>query len=281
MAFCDDDSDNWILCDQKGHPGTIVDPDPCACPSATAERSMTLNQAQGIAETASLPGATGLPIGWNTDFYPTIPASVLPTSSSTAPEQQQHSTSASVTANANANATASSSSTMMPTASNPSPPPHSPTGFNTLAKVGTAIGACVVGIILLALLFFCITRCGRRRKKQQDLHNNEAGGVKASTRADPDPDPEPDPRTIGVAYGSGTNGLSQVSITSPRPSELDNKAARPWSVVSELDNGECDGGGGYARGQAHMDAIIEASRGHGEPGPSELEAPRGVVELPA
>lgn len=59
-------------------------------------------------------------------------------------------------------------------------------------------------------------------------------------------------------------------------------------MISELDNDYdgCSGSGG----QGHMEAIMEAShgqnlgRGHtrsqSEPGPSELEAPRGVVELP-
>ncbi|KAJ4418354.1 hypothetical protein N0V82_005635 [Gnomoniopsis sp. IMI 355080] len=280
MAYCNDTSNDWVLCDQRGHPGTIVDPDPCACPTATAERSMTLNQAQGIAETASLPDATGLPIGWNTDFYPTIPSALL-TSSSLA----RSSTGDTATP-------ATYPSTTEPTAAAAASKPNSParTGFNTSAKIGTAIGASAFGIILLALAGFFILRHRRHhhpKQHQQDLHNDAGEKV---TSADPDPDPD----TIGVAYGSGRYDVSQLSIASPGPSELDNKAARPWSLVSELDNG-LDGascGTAYAGGQGHMAAIMEAShgqnvgRGHGgrvqgEPGPSELEAPRVMVELPA
>lgn len=282
MAYCNDNSNDWVLCDQSGHPGTIVDPDPCACPTATAQRSMTLNQAQGIAETASLPNATGLPIGWNTNFYPTMP-SALPTSSSIARSSPGN------TANS-----ASYSSTTEPTASaasNASPPLHA--GFNTSAKIGTAIGASAFGVILLALVGFFILRRRRRHhhhhhptQHQQGLHDD---GAEKTPNAEPDPDPD----TIGVAYGSGRYDVSQLSIASPGPSELENKAARPWSLVSELDDGH-DGAsrGAYAGGQGRMAAIMEAShgqtagRGHGgrvqgEPGPSELEAPRGMVELPA
>lgn len=277
MAYCDDNSNNWVLCDQTGHPGTIVNPDPCACPTATAQRSMTLNQAQGIQETASLPGATGLPIGWNAEFYPTVPSTLSqPTSSSVRP-----STGA---------ITSSFPSTVEPTpslASNIPSPPY-PTGFNTSAKIGTAIGAAVFGIILLALVGFFVLRRRQPSDKQRQNNNPHGAGEKGAA-PNPDPDPNTDPRTIGVAYGSGTLDVSQLSINagSPRPSELENKAARPWSMISELDNGYdgCDPGG-----QGHMEAIMEAShgqnlgRGHArsqsEPSPSELEAPRGVVELP-
>lgn len=281
MAYCDDNSNNWVLCDQKGHPGTIVNPDPCACPTATAQRSMTLNQAQGIQETASLPGATGLPIGWNTDFYPTIPSSLpQPTASSSSSIRP-------------ATTTASSTSSAEPTpniASNIPSPPY-PTGFNTSAKIGTAIGASVFGIILLALIGFFVLRRRQPSDKQRNDNNLHGAGEKGAPSANPNPDgPDSDPRTIGVAYGSGTLDVSQLSINagSPRPSELENKAARPWSMISELDN-DYDGCGGSG-GKGHMEAIMEAShgqnlgRGHtrsqSEPGPSELEAPRGVVELP-
>lgn len=244
-----------------------MDPDPCACPTATAERSMTLNQAQGIAETASLPNATGLPIGWNTDFYPTTP-SVLPTSST-----------------AGRQSTTVASSTISPTAitvSDSSPP--FPTGFSTSAKIGTAIGASVFGMLLLGLLGFFIMR--HRRSNEQDL--NEIG-EKTPDGGGGGAEPILDLQTIGVAYGGGTHDVSQLSVASPRPSELDNKAARPWSMVSELDSGGDGGSGGYAGG--HMEAIMEASHGQGlwcsheraesEPGPSELAAPREVLELPA
>ncbi|KAJ4396227.1 hypothetical protein N0V93_000446 [Gnomoniopsis smithogilvyi] len=277
MAYCNDSSNDWILCDQAGHPGTIMDPDPCACPTATAERSMTLNQAHGIAETASLPDSTGLPIGWNTDFYPTIPYS-LPTASSVIPS----STGDTATV-------PTSSSIVEPTTDTISSPfPPFATSFNTSAKIGTAIGASVFGVVLLALLGFFVLRRRHHPKQQEHLH--DTGGKAPSD----DPDPEPDPDTIGVAYGSGRYDESQLSIASPRPSELDNKAARPWSMVSELDNGRDGAGAGgavYVGGQGHMDAIMETSHGQnvlrgweraqGGPGPSELDAPRGVVELPA
>lgn len=304
MSYCNDTSDDWVLCDQKGHPATLESPDPCACPTATAERSMTLNQAQGIAETASLPAATGLPINWNTDFFPTIP-SVLPSSSTTA-----HSTRASTTAasHSNTSPTSSISSTtstaaITATTADPSSPPF-PTSFTTSARIGTAIGASVFGILLLALLGFFILR--RRRRQQpaelNDASNDGGGGNKTPGPPPPPDSAPPDRRIISVAYGSGTHDVSQLSHAPPPASEPDNKSARPWSMVSELDGsdngggGGGGGGGGYGAGAGPMAAIMEASQGRGvgchghatcyggeqgEAGPSELEAPRRAWELPA
>lgn len=270
MSYCNDASNDWVLCDQKDHPATIVDPDPCTCPSVTTERSMTLNQAQGIAETASLPSATGLPIDWNTDFYPTVP-SVLP-SSSTATQT----TRASATiATSYSGSTARTGST----AANSSPP--FPTSLTTSAKIGTAIGASVFGFVLLSLLGFYILRRRRhRRRKQPDLNNAD--------EKTPDPDHALDPRTIGVAYG-GDDGGNHVDLSSSRRSlAVDHKAARPWSMVSELDG---YGARGDVGGLGSVQAIMEASHGRGvgtvrgggqdAAGLVELEALRGVAELSA
>lgn len=254
---------------------------------------MTLNQAQGIQETASLPDATGLPIGWNTDFYPTVP-STLPQPTSSSSSSSFHKSSTAIASSSNT----STEPTPAIASNNPSPP--YPTGFSTSAKIGTAIGASVFGIILLALVGFFILRRRRSQPKEKQQRDDDLGHGPGSEKEAPPPSgttPDPDPpHTIGVAYGRGSLDVSQLSITavtSPGPSELENKAARPWSMISELDNGYDGGssGGGGGGGQAYMEAIMEArshgqnvghghTRAHSEPGPSELEAPRGVVELP-
>lgn len=283
MSYCNGTSNEWVLCDQADHPSTLQAGDPCWCPLDPSDRAMTLSAPTAIVGTASLPSATGLTIAWDVGFYPTTPVLTVAVTST-------------VSNPGAAAATASSSSSTDYTS--PEQPPF-PTGFSSEAKVGTAIGAAVFGLLLLGILAFLIFRC--RRAKQAQNNNN---GIKPSST---------DPNEIGIAYGTlsgrhgvggggGAHDVSAMSIGGPSPhmsmvSELDNKAARPWSGMSELDGHGGRGGFAGPAGAGHMEAIAEASHGYGlgnggrnsgrieQPrfamAHAELEAQRAPVELPA
>lgn len=295
MSYCNGTSNEWVLCNQSSHPATLQRGSPCWCPVDPADRTMTLSEATAIVATASLPSATGLTIAWAVGFYPTTPVAV-----SSLPVPTLSSQSGTVSA------TAIGSSTSPPAAET-SPPddeatspqqPHFPTAFSTGAKVGTVIGAAVVGLLLLGLVGFFVLRCRRAKQAQQARHNG-GGGLKA-----PDLGPPGRPsNNIGIAYGTysdryggggggdggdGAHDVSALSMFGPSPhmsmvSEMDNKAARPWSGMSELDGGGGRRGSFAGPAGGQMEAIAEASHGFGVGygGPAELEAPRGPVELPA
>lgn len=309
MSYCNDTSDEWVLCDQRDHPRTIVSPDPCACPTATGERTMTLAQFSHINNTASLPSATGLSIAFQPGYYPSRTASVDSTSSST-----PSSSSVPIT----------NSGSVTPTAF----PAQPSAGLDTAATVGTAVGASVFALLLLASLGYFFLR--RRRQKQKEVENasNDAKDPpqpdEACTTGTSAPASAPapatnrnsssnpaDPSAIGVACGSSvadnhdmdTSQMSRSIWYSPHDShisERENKAARPWSMVSEL-----DGHGGAPRPMSmvvgssspgRMEAILEQQQGHDnaygrygysqgqcqeqdEAGPSELPT-NPIAELP-
>lgn len=245
MSYCNGTSNEWALCDQEGHPGTLEKPDPCYCPKAKTDRTMTLSQLSTIGNTASLPTATGLSVQFMAGYYPTTPPTTA--ASSSAPSSTSSSPSSSALVNPTAAAASPSEAAPFPQG-----------GLSRSATIGAVVGASVGGLIVLAL---CLAPLLVRRRRREA---GEKDGADNNNTENPD--------TIGVAYG----GAEQV--VSPHPSELEAKAARPWSMVSEL---EGDGAGSVS--PVRMEAIMEQGWGRGEgggAGPSELPA-HHVVELPA
>lgn len=265
MSYCNGTSDTWVLCDQHRHPETIVSPDPCSCPTATAERTMTMSQFSQINNTASLPSATGLSIAFQPGYYPsvTIPATTAAPSSYTSTTKSQRT---------------SSEIYIIPTAADTPAQPGS--RLSTSAAIGTAVGATVFGLLAVAGLGWFLLRWRRQRQALENTNGNNEN--KSSSAPEPDlptiagpvqnDNSNPysaDVDTIGVAYGSGRGNedVSRLSIvSSPQPSELDSKAARPWSLVSELDGGVVGArpvsmmaGGSPGR----MEAILEQGQGYG------------------
>lgn len=281
MSYCNGTSDTWVLCDQDRHPETIVSPDPCSCPTATASRTMTLAQSSQINNVASLPRATGLTIAFQPGYYP----------SNTNPATSSSASTSSASSSSDAGATPSQPSAVgtisaLPTASPDTPPPAR---LSTSATIGTAVGAAVFGLLVVACLGWCLV-LRRRRHQRQALDNSTdaegdakvspppgpalppgAGTVHAdndNNRNNNNPYSADDVASIGVAYG-GSRAHEDVSLlSSPHPSELDSKAARPWSQVSELDGGSVVVGPRAGSMMAvdapgRMDAILEQGQGHG------------------
>lgn len=223
---------------------------------------MTLVQFSQIKNTASLPIATGLSIAFEPGFYPTFTAPTpTPTASSTSSSTSSQLTTASHTA------LESPTDTSTTTQSGP----H----LTSAAVIGTALGAVAFGMLIIGGLGWYLVRRARHKRGPKDEGQESKAtpppGADLSTSADVAHQDEHvgqlpfmDAEAIGVAYG-GAGGHESVSraseLSSPRPSELDGKGARPWSMVSEL-----DGGAGVAQrpvsvvvlGSTHpMDAILE------------------------
>lgn len=272
MAYCNGTSDEWVLCTQGQKPSSLTTPDPCWCPKNKTERSMTLSQSEVIWYTALLPTVELESISFATGHYPTRKshpatntATASPTGaakSSSAPSSSSPTPTASATAFAGTDASSESS-------------------LSPGAKIGAIAGG-VAGGLLLGLLF-AVFLCLRRRQKKKQLQREEEaravedfmhGETKSGAAS------EPDPLNLGIAVGGGSAASTAPSSSPDTPalSELDSKAARPWSLRSELDdhssarssftNGHCGGGGG----------------GHGGIGlarsaPSELAA-HPIAELP-
>lgn len=282
MSYCNGTSDTWVLCDQHDHPGTIVSPDPCSCPAATASRTVTLAQLSTINATASLPSATGMTIMFMPGYYPTIPAtSAVPTATSSSLDDSSPTTFLVPVTTSPSDAVAASSAP----------------GLGTPATIGTAVGVSVVGLLLLGGLGALFVLRRRRQKQQRQGVESTAAGEKTPPPPPPEDvapgglpfsqtafnhDPDYVSSDIGVAYGSGRGyGYGNMNVSrmssvlsspvtpdhpqaalSPAAVELDGKAARPWSMVSELDGNE-----GVPRPvsaaageQVRMEAILEKGR---------------------
>lgn len=293
MSYCNGTSDTWVLCDQQDHPGTITSPDPCSCPTATAARTMTLAQLSTINATASLPSATGLTIMFMPGHYPTIPATnTVPTT-----------TSSSVGGDSSASSTTSLVPASSPAYSFPSVTANSTPGLSTPATIGTAVGVSIVGLLALGGLGILLVLRRRRQKQQQGVESPVAGekttppppedhipaGLPTSQTA-VNHNPDYVSSDIGLAYGSGSGrgygyggnmDVSRISSVLSSPvtpyaphnnlavMELDGKAARPWSMVSELEGSEvvarpmsAMAGGEHGR----MEAIPEQGQGQRQDG---------------
>lgn len=322
MSWCDDDTDTWVLCDQHDHPGTIVSPGPCACPTASAKRTMTLSQLSRINNVASLPSATGLSIAFEPGYYPSL---TVPRTTGTAapPSASTSQSAAGGGGTVTSGAATSGASALLPAPTATTTDKKSASHLSTGATVGTAVGAAAFGILAIAGVGWLIHR--RRRAKQQrgleyvnstnnNNSNNDSGSEEKSSSSSPPPPPPgvipvpptnhyndnsnnnryfEDANSIGLAYG-GSNGYGAGDVacwSSPRPSELDGKTARPWSLVSELDGG----GSMVPRPASGMEAIMEQDRGksyhdnehhmgaggNGEQARGQREADVGPSELPA
>ncbi|KAF3760953.1 hypothetical protein M406DRAFT_343098 [Cryphonectria parasitica EP155] len=293
MSYCNGTSNQWVLCDQKGHPGTIVKPDLCYCPTASAERSMTLSQYSQINETAWLPSATGLSVQFFAGFFPTAPSTIA-------------SSSATATSNPTPRVGPSSARTsnfLSPTVSSPAltTTSHSNNSLTTGDTIGIAVSASIGGVALLAGLVYLFLHRRRTLKARIAAKTPESSIHQQTPSYGGDPNGG-DHHSIGIAYG-GVGGdvheqqpynESASQLGSPHPSaisELDshhiNKAVRPWSLVSELDGENSSsaapamGTTGMPTSPGRMEAIMEnGGFGEEQAGPSELSA-HELTELPA
>ncbi|KAK7717134.1 hypothetical protein SLS63_010753 [Diaporthe eres] len=268
MAYCNGTSNEWVLCDQKKKPATLTKPDPCWCPKDENDRPKRLRQSSIIQGTASLPTKALGSIQFSVGYYPTVNPNPKITSTTASPTASDSSSTPS---------TASPAPTAADTTTDsiPTDNPSDEGSLSPSARIGAIAGG-VAGALVIALLlagFLCFRRRQRRQQLQREeeartledfMHGETKGGAAS----------EPDPVNIGIAVGGAPSPSTASSPDTAALSELDSKAARPWSLRSELDNnssarssyGTAGGGGHGGAGQAR-------------PAPSELAA-HPIAELP-
>lgn len=283
MAYCNGTSNEWKLCDQKKKPATLTKPDYCYCPQDKRARTELLSQSSIIPGTASLPTEVFGSIQFSVGYYPTLNPDRTTTATTASSTDGSESSSAPSSAPSSPSPTAEATPTGTFAPYNLSPG----TGLSPNAKIATIAGG-VAGALLIAILlvaFLCFRRRQRKRQLQIEEENRAVddfmhGETKSGAAS------EPDPLSIGIA--STTTTASSSSPHTPALSELDTKAARPWSLRSEL------GGGGapsarssYGTSPGHGGSLGQGgSPGQGgtgghaaRPAPSELAA-HPIAELP-
>lgn len=151
-------------------------------------------------------------------------------------------------------------------------------GLSSGARTGAIAGG-VAGAAILVVLLLVGFLCFRRRQRKRYLKREEERAVEnfmnEGVISKGGSATEADPLNLGIMAGQSPPSATSSPDT-PALSELDSKAARPWSLRSELDNSasarssyntagsHCGGGGGV--GQARH-------------APSELAA-HPIAELP-
>lgn len=264
MAYCNSTSDEWVLCDQKEKPATLTKPDPCWCPKDKNDRLKALKQSSIIELTASLPTKILGSIQFNTGYYPTVN-----------PNPKTSTFIASPTTGSETTSTSSSSSSAALTAAATAPVDNG--NESTLSPSGQigAIAGGVAGALLIAILLIGFLCFRRRQRKQQLKREEEAravddfmhGEIKSGAAS------EPDPVNLGIAPGTIPSPSTASSPDTAALSELDSKAARPWSLRSELDNNSS------ARSSYNTTAGGNGGIGLARSAPSELAA-HPIAELP-
>ncbi|KAJ0120154.1 hypothetical protein J7T55_001009 [Diaporthe amygdali] len=264
LSYCNKTSNEWVLCDQKKKPAKLTQPDPCYCPTDEADRSMIISQSSIIQPTATLPTSVGESIQFFKGYYPSFKSSAATT---TASITDTATTSSSLSSSPTDSAVAPATATDTNAADIPgNSPPSNESGLSSGAKIGTIVGAAAGTLVMLAIIGGLLSLW--RRRRQQQLQNEEEaravdnfihGGTKSGTAS------EADPLNLGLAVGTPKDASHP---NTPTLSELGCKAARPWSLRSELD----------------PDASTRSSStaGHGalaRPAPSELAA-HPIAELP-
>ncbi|POS77787.1 hypothetical protein DHEL01_v203815 [Diaporthe helianthi] len=286
LSYCNGTSNEWVLCDQGQHPITITEPDPCWCPEDEKARTATLHQSSIIPGTASLPTKILGSIQFSVGHYPT-PNPDLDTTATAE--------SASATATDGSSSHLPNSSpqpTAQPTGADLAAPPNqaNETGLSPSARTGAIAGGAAGAFILLVLVAGVLAF--RRHQKKKHLQRQEEDlavesfmneGVINKGGSATEPDPDPLNLGIGAAgvMGGGAAMLSPSSPSSvpdtPALSELDSKAARPWSLRSELENNN-----NHHLGSARSSFSTAGSQGEAAQArraPSELAA-HPIAELP-
>lgn len=230
------------------------------------DRNGQLHQSSIIEGTASLPVSRFDSIQFSVGHYPTKHRALSTTtaSSTTAVEPPSSPTPSSRAPTAAATTAADA---IAPSSSNDAGlSPSAQTG----AIAGGVAGALVIALLLAGFLYF------RRRQRKQQLQREEEeravdnfmhGETKSGAAS------EPDPLNLGIAPGGVPPPSTASSPDTRALSELDSKAARPWSLRSELDNNPS------ARGSYNIAAGGHNGIGLVRTTPSELAA-HPIAELP-
>ncbi|KAK3376807.1 hypothetical protein B0T24DRAFT_700719 [Lasiosphaeria ovina] len=242
LTHCDNNDGSWAACSQSADPSMLQPGSFCTCTDA-AKTTVAFKDTDTLSSRASLPQSTGDSIQFFVGYVPTSPPSSShtqtqpgsqsspspspsgsPTSPASTPATQTSGSSASTGTGAPGSSSTGTASQTAPASSNSdsssSDSSSSSSGLSSSAKAGI-IGGVVGGAVLLAalaVLFFLRRRRQRRSAgvesgKKQHYHSENKNGKVPSTP------------TASEADG--------VPV-----SEADGRAARPWSMRSELEGSQ-------------------------------------------
>ncbi|KAK4221014.1 hypothetical protein QBC38DRAFT_404047 [Podospora fimiseda] len=246
LTLCDDGNGLWAPCSQEGSPTTLRPGSFCSC-TAAASTTIVVSGSTNIPDVASLPQSTGGTISFFPGNTPTAPSNPPPVQTTSGGNNNDQSTSRSGGTGSTGGNSSPSETAGPGSSGSPSSPGQSPnqtgdpdpaggggsSGLNTGAKVGIAVGG-VVGALVLLGVFIALYRKRRR--------GHGAGGIEG-----------------------GKPGRSRtVHLPSPRASEADSnpvsevegKAARPWSMRTELEGSKPGEGAGLKKRNDVMPAEL-------------------------
>ncbi|KAB5518885.1 hypothetical protein GE09DRAFT_506304 [Coniochaeta sp. 2T2.1] len=201
----------WSACPQRGKPSTLKTPDACTC-TRTAGAAFT--DAIPLTDVARLPTALGESVFWLPGHLPTSMTSSPSSKTTTSPSVTSSSTptvTAPPTTLPSSSPPPSSSSSAAPTAE---PQVSSSNGMSTGAKAGLGAGVALAAVLIIsaAIAFVFFRRRNRNRQSNAAIHNHEETHDHVHA---------PEPK---FAWSPATVATSTVS-------ELDSRAARPWSEL--------------------------------------------------
>lgn len=277
LSYCNGTSNEWVTCDQADHPRALTSPDPCSCPTATAERSVHLSQSSIIPAVGILPINLGASISFYLGHYPT-PHTSTATSMGTATYTSSILFSTSIfTPTPTLIAPSQSQTDQFNPATSIITAPVSEQGFNKSAKIGAAVGAAAIGLlVLIALGDFLLRRHRKKRARQHKQQQQEENSIDTLMNGSKDKSPASNlaPHNIGLAIGGPDDVPQPAGPHTPAMSELDSTVSRPWS---ELESSPTVGG--LSTRSERTASQSGHGLGHGRAGPSEL-ASQPLVELP-
>ncbi|KAM0330132.1 hypothetical protein ACHAQA_004305 [Verticillium albo-atrum] len=208
LTYCNGTSEQWVACEQSGRQNALTEADDCWCPQT--DRTVAFTASSVLENVAELPSTPGGEVVWQRGFLPSFAEEETPTSTA-APSQTQPTTRSS---------TASSStaiSTNAPVETSPAPsatPETTDSSLSQQARIGIGIGVGVGSALLLGLLALLFFSRRKRQRRELEAAASAKGDHPDSLMAPPSSAPH-----------TPTTGIS----------EIDSRAARPWSMRSELD----------------------------------------------
>ncbi|KAK1835036.1 hypothetical protein QBC39DRAFT_183017 [Podospora conica] len=213
LVYCNGTSNEWVACPQAAKNPTLTKPDPCWCLPEAERTAVAFKDSSVLENIASLPTATGLSILWQTGHVPAV--TVL------APGSNPGSSSGATASQTPTSAVPTGSTPLAPgpTAQGIDDAQGQSSGMSTGAKAGLGVGLALAAAGILFGVFLFLRR--RRKAKMSTAEAGEYAAVQHDAEGD-------------KSKGPGPAELSAPHT--PAMSELEPKAARPWSMRSELES---------------------------------------------
>ncbi|KAK1750331.1 hypothetical protein QBC47DRAFT_393927 [Echria macrotheca] len=250
LTLCDHSGGAWAPCSQIGNPTTLQPGAYCSCTDAS-KTTIAVKDTDPLTSLASLPRSTGESIQFFAGHFPTAPGGQQTTGQGSSPSTGGGSGASSAVTTGTATSgpgSGTGSNTASNTSSSPDktggltsdPTTGSSSGLSTGTKVAIGVGVSVGVLILIAAIIalFILRRRGRGKPPKDDDGSFSTSKTSKGRLSGAIPSPKA-PEVDGQPV-----------------SEADGKAARPWSMRSELEGSQVPLGNGkqrVANGNYHQD----------------------------